>query len=291
MSRPGSVAAFPGRRPWKCCGSSAGCARGHSCSGRVSAPRLERTGGDGEGLMTGAQHIHSLMHVRRDLRQGMVVVGVRFHDSRTADNLLLSGNVVGFTHRGPALSGGCRGRDQPRSKPTEQGHMLTLRHSSELSFSRRSAAQRLGRISYDYTIDARSMLFGVEVMLEVDPGADVADVELTIGHDHLSHGLNDVRYNTVAVEMPGAARGQLRARRRPGPAPFAAAGASLLFDRAGRDRRLRAGDPYRAAAARAAGRAGGAGRAARQAASGAGVLPFSRAVPRRAPRRSARTSC
>ena len=158
--------------------------------------------------MTGAQHVHSLMRVRRDLRQGMVAVGVRFHDIRTADNLLLTGNVVRFTHRGRRYSVDVEDAIADVDA-AEQGDTLTLRHSSELFFKPRSAAQRLGRISYVYTIDARSMLFGVEAVLEVDPGADVADVEMTIAHDHLSHGINDVRYDTVAAEIPGAAPRQL----------------------------------------------------------------------------------
>src|SRR5688500_12471843 len=152
---------------------------------RVSTPRLERTG-DGDGLLSGAQYVHSLMHVRRDLRQGMVAVGVRFHDIRTADNLLLSGNVVRFTHRGRRYSVDVEDA-VAEVDAAEQGHTLALRHTSELSFKPRSGAQRLGRISYVYTFDARAMLFGVEAVLEVDPGADIADVELTIGHDHLSH--------------------------------------------------------------------------------------------------------
>jgi hypothetical protein len=170
---------------------------------RVSTPRLERIG-DGDGLIGGAQYIHSLMHVRRDLRQGMVAVGVRFHDIRTADNLLLSGNVVRFTHRGRRHSVDVEDA-VTEVETVEQGHTLTLRHTSDLSFKPRSAAQRLGRITYLYNFDARAMLFGVEAVLEIDPEADIADVELTIGHDHLSHGLNDVRYNAVAAEIPGGA--------------------------------------------------------------------------------------
>lgn len=190
---------------------------------RISEPRLDRAGGQGESLMTGEQHIHSLMHIRRDLLHGMLVLGVRFHDGRTADNLLLSGNAVGFTHRGrrhlvdveDAISD---------VEAAQHGQVLTLRHSSELSFSRRSRPQRLGRISYEYTIDARSMLFGVEVTLDVDPGADITDVELTIGHDHLSHGHNDVHYNAVAIEVPGSGSRRLAAEG-PGRHQLAAAGA------------------------------------------------------------------
>jgi len=170
---------------------------------RVGTPRLERVG-EGDGLLTGAQYVHSLMHVRRDLPKGMLAVGVRFHDIRTADNLLLSGNVVRFAYRGRRHSVVVADAIV-EVDAAEHGDTLTLRHTSELSFTPRSAALRLGRISYVYTFDARTMLFGVEVVLEVDPGADIADVELTVAHDQLSHGLNDVRYDTVAAEIPGAA--------------------------------------------------------------------------------------
>lgn len=190
---------------------------------RVSTPRLERVEGQGEGLIHGTRHVHSLMHVRRDLPQGLVAVGVRFHDIRTADNLLLTGNSVSFTHRSRRHS-----LDVEDAivavEAAEHSHVLTLRHSSELFFKARSGRQRLGRITYEYTIDARSMLFGVEAALEVDPAADIADVEMTIGHDQLSHGINEVRYETVAVEMPGAAPQRLVAGA-PGQHRIAAAGA------------------------------------------------------------------
>jgi hypothetical protein len=171
---------------------------------RISSPRLERGAGHGEGLVSGTQHIHSLMHVRRDLPRGMVAVGVRFHDGRTADNLLLTGNIVRFTHRGRGYALDVEDAIT-EVNASEEGQVLTLRHAGELIFNPRSVPQRLGGISYVYTIDARSMLIGVEATLEVDPNADIADVELTIGHDQLSHEINQVRYETVAVEMPGAA--------------------------------------------------------------------------------------
>jgi len=123
---------------------------------RISSPRLERTG-DGESLVTGAQHIHSLMRIRRDLPRGMVAVGVRFHDIRSADNLLLTGNVVSFAHRGRRYRVAVEDaiRDIAESR---QGDVLSLRHTSELSFRVRSTERRLGRITYEYKIDARSML-------------------------------------------------------------------------------------------------------------------------------------
>jgi hypothetical protein len=174
--------------------------------------------------MTGTQHVHSLMHVRRDLPRGMVAVGVRFHDIRTADNLLLSGNRVTFTHNGRRYALDVEDAIVDVDD-VEQGPTLTLRHSSELVFKPRSAPQRLGRISYVYTIDARSMLIGVEAVLEVDPAADVSDVELTIAHDHLSHEVNDVRYGTLAAEVPGAQPMSFTAGQ-PGSHRIPAAGAS-----------------------------------------------------------------
>ena len=191
---------------------------------RVSTPRLERGGGQGEGLMTGTHHIHSLLHLRRDLPRGLVAVGVRFHDIRTADNLLLSGNRVSFTHKGRRCALDVEDAIVDVAD-AETGPTLSLRHSSELVFTPRSLPQRLGRITYAYTIDARSMLIGVEVVLEVDPAADVADVELTVGHDQLSHGHNDVRYGTLAAEVPGAPPVSLTAGQ-PGTHRIAATGAT-----------------------------------------------------------------
>jgi hypothetical protein len=191
---------------------------------RVSSPRLERGGGQGEGLLSGVRHIHSLLHVRRDLPRGIVAVGIRFHDGRTADNLLLTGNLVSFMHGGRRYL--IDVEDAIRDvEAVERGHQLILRHTSELSFAPRSKPQRLGRISYEYTIDARSMLVGVEAVFEVDWSADITDVELTIGHDQLSHEMNHVRYETVAAEMPGGAAPQRFVADAPGSRRIPAAGA------------------------------------------------------------------
>ena len=183
----------------------------------------------------------------------------------------------------PPLSRQCRGRDPRLSTRFGQGDVLSLRHSSELFFKVRSAERRLGRITYEYPIDARSMLFGVEADAR-HPAADLADVEITIAHDQLSHGLNDVHYGTVAVAVPGAEPRSLVAGE-PGQHRIAAAGAPYYSIAQVGDRRVRARHPQRAAAARAADRAGCAGAAARQAASGPCVVPVSGFVPRRAPGR------
>jgi hypothetical protein len=187
---------------------------------RVSTPRLELiTDPNGE-----TRYIHSLMHGRYDLQRGIVVAGIRFHDVRTADNLLLSDNTVEFTYNGRRVVLDVEDAISA-VEATRQGHVLTLRHSGELYFKPRWFTVRLGRIDYIYTIDARSMLIGVEVALQVDPAAKVADVVLTIGHDQLSHGRNEVRYNTVATNVPGSEPSIFTAAE-PGQHRLPAAGAS-----------------------------------------------------------------
>lgn len=164
---------------------------------RVSMPRLELTGQSG----TTAHYYHSLMHIRCDLSRGAVIAGIRFHDNRTADNLLLSANCVEFTHRGRRYTLSVE-EAITEIHAAQEGHVLTLRHSGEMYFQPRWRPLRLGRVSYIYTIDARSMLISVEVVLDLDQNASVADIVLTVGHDHLSHGTNDVHYNTIFADRP-----------------------------------------------------------------------------------------
>jgi hypothetical protein len=61
---------------------------------------------------------------------------------------------------------------------------------------------KLGRITYRYVLDSRSLVFSVEAALDVDANAEISDVVLTIGHDHLSHGVNDVTYGSVFAKKP-----------------------------------------------------------------------------------------
>ncbi len=164
---------------------------------RVSAPRLLLTGQNGNE----ASYYHSLMHLRCDLSRGAVMAGIRFHDKRTADNLLLHTNCVEFTSKG-----------RKYTLPVEtaiddvatvlDGYRLKLRHSGDLYFRPRRKDQRVGRISYVYSIDSRSMVINVEAALEVDSSADIADVVLTVGHDYLSHGTNGVHYSRIFAKAP-----------------------------------------------------------------------------------------
>ena len=169
---------------------------------RVGPPRLEPT----ETLGTLSGYRHSLLDVKYDLPRGEVFVGLRFHDERNRDNLLMAGNYVEFTHR--------RGRFKLEVATAisdvdarQHGHTLTLRHSGDLHFESRRKRLRLGRIGYKYTIDARSMLIDVEVALEIEPGVAVTDVVLTIGHDQLGR----MRYQTIATNILPAAEPLYRA--------------------------------------------------------------------------------
>jgi hypothetical protein len=144
---------------------------------RVSRPRLEPIDErDGR-----SRYRHSLMNVEYDRSRGSLAAGLRFHDERNSENLLLTGNRVEFTHHGrrhrmavePAIS---------EVDARHDGYSLKLRHSGELHFKSRGRPLRLGRITYIYSIDARSMFIDVDVTLEVASGIEVSDVVLTIGH-------------------------------------------------------------------------------------------------------------
>jgi hypothetical protein len=183
---------------------------------RVSPPRLEPT--EKQGTLDGYRH--SLMDVKYDLSRGEVIAGLRFHDERNRDNLLMTGNYVEFTHHRRRL----RLRVEPAITDVDSrqdGHLLKLRHSGDLHFESHRKKPRLGRIAYTYTIDARSMLIDVEVTLEIEPGVAVTDIVLTIGHDQLGR----MRFRTIATDGIPPTRSLYRAGI-PGRRLLNAAGAS-----------------------------------------------------------------
>jgi hypothetical protein len=187
---------------------------------RVSPPRLEQT----ETVGTLSGYRHSLMDIKYDLSRGEVIAGLRFHDERNRDNLVMAGNYVEFSYRRE------RFRLQVVSAisdvaASQHGHTLTLRHSGDLHFESRRGRLRLGRIAYSYTIDARSMLIDVEVTLETDPGASVTDIVLTIGHEQLGR----MRYQTITTNI--AAESPLYSAGMPSRRLLNAAGASYYLIR------------------------------------------------------------
>jgi hypothetical protein len=188
---------------------------------RVSPPRLESV--EKQGALRGYRH--SLMEVKYDLSHGQVIVGLRFHDERNRDNLLMTGNYVEFTHHRRRFKLGV----EPAISDVDarqDGQTLRLRHSGDLHFESRRKQLRLGRISYAYKVDARSMLIDVEVTLEIQPGVSVTDVVLTIGHDQLGR----MRYRTIAANIGPTAKPLYRAGI-PGRRLLKAAGASYYLIR------------------------------------------------------------
>ena len=95
-----------------------------------------------------------------------MVAGLRFHDERNADNLLLGGNYVAFTYRGRRRKCRCRSA-APTARPSATA---TCCGCAMPAISTPPHGRRLGEIAYTYTFDARSMLFEVEAALDLDPG-------------------------------------------------------------------------------------------------------------------------
>jgi len=159
---------------------------------RVSPPRLESV--EKQGTLDGYRH--SLMEVKYNLSRGQVIAGLRFHDERNRDNLSMTGNYVEFTYHRRRFRLGV----EPAISDVDarqDGQTLTLWHSGDLYFESRRKQLRLGRISYVYKVDARSMLIDVEVTLEIESGVSVTDVVLTVGHDQLGR----MRYRTIVADI------------------------------------------------------------------------------------------
>lgn len=156
---------------------------------RVSTPRLDALGTTGNI----ASYRHSLLSLRHDLAAGAVAVGVRFHDERSVESLILHGNYVEFTYRGKRVRRPVGAGD---TQSEREGNLLRLRHSAEVTLGDVWRRARLGKISHTYTFDAVSMLFAVEATLDLDPGIAVSDVVLTIAHG----GLGYCFFNNVAAD-------------------------------------------------------------------------------------------
>jgi hypothetical protein len=188
---------------------------------RVSPPRLEPT--EEQGTLSGYRH--SLMEIKYNLSRGEVIAGLRFHDERNRDNLLMTGNYVEFTHHRRRFKLGV----EPAISDVDarqDGQTLSLWHSGDLYFESRRKQLRLGRISYVYKVDARSMLIDVEVTLEIESGVSVTDVVLTVGHDQLGR----MRYRTIVADIGKTAKPLHRAGI-PGRRLLKAAGASYYLIR------------------------------------------------------------
>ena len=168
---------------------------------RLAGSRLQQVSGEG-GV---AQFVHSLMDIGCDLPRGKVTLGMRFHDGRTARNVVLTGNYVSFQYRGRPYSLDVEEAILEHGVVLE-GERLTMSWQSELFFNPRrfGGARRLGRIVYTVAVRANSMFVDVEAALDLDPAIDVSDVVLTFGYDDLSHGENGVHYENIRTAHPTA---------------------------------------------------------------------------------------
>jgi hypothetical protein len=169
---------------------------------RIASPRLEMTRNeDGK-----AEFLHGLMNISCDLPRGSVSLGMRFHDGRTARNVLITGNYIRFCHRGKVYTIDVEDNIKHHAiETTDSGVRLIWRAEIEFGGSwRRASGYRLGTLTYSCHIHASSMFVDVEATLDIADDIEVSDVFLTLGYDDLSQGDNNVRYENVRVAFPDA---------------------------------------------------------------------------------------
>src|SRR5258708_13275742 len=90
----------------------------------------------------------------------------------------MAGHRIEFTYRGKRFRRLVAPGIQ-QVEATQSGDVLTLRHSGDRHFKPFWKKLRLGRITYVYRFDARSMLIDVEVGFVLDPRILIRDVVLT----------------------------------------------------------------------------------------------------------------
>src|SRR5215469_12724323 len=190
---------------------------------RVSGLRLEPSGKEG----TVSRYVHSLMQLKYDLARGAIAAGVRFHDERTHDNLWLTGNRVDFSYHSRRFSVTAESAIA-NTDAVQDSHSLRLKHASDLYFTPRWRPLQLGRLTYTYTFDARSMLIEVEAALDLNPGLEVADIVLTIGHDALDYPF----FTSIGADTEPTGD-LLFSAGKPGPSSIDMAGASYYSIRQG----------------------------------------------------------
>ena len=164
---------------------------------RISAARLHIDANDGNI----GRFAHSMMNITCNLQAGEIGLGMRFHDGRTARNVLFGGNYVRFGMGGQTYTVDAeQGIYHTAIEAIDGGVRLTW--SSHIvagsgAFRRRSIA--VGDLTYSCTIKGASMFVDFEARFEPSPDASLSDVVLTFGCDQLSHNDNDIRYELVSV--------------------------------------------------------------------------------------------
>ncbi len=170
---------------------------------RIGHARLDEVSNDGAGV---ARFIHTFMHISCDLMQGIVTIGMRFHDGRTAKNLIFSKNWIEFSYENERYQISVDASITTFSIRRE-GTLIFLEHESDLRVKREGLDRQVGTIKYMYVIDSQSMFVDVKVNLGLAPNVEISDVVMTISHHDLSHGDNWVDYSAIQlVTADGVAR-------------------------------------------------------------------------------------
>jgi SAM-dependent methyltransferase len=169
---------------------------------RVGHARLDETHNDGTG---NASFIHTFMYIGCELQRGIVNVGIRFHDGRTARNLTFAGQQLEFVHEGTRHHIEA-GNFIDHHAITRSGNELILRHESIIDVPYGERKKRIGKLVYNFTFSDRTMFINADVNLILENGVTVSDVVLSFTHDELSHrehGENDVVYGEINTVSPG----------------------------------------------------------------------------------------
>jgi hypothetical protein len=145
------------------------------------------------------------MNVSATPGKGIVTLGMRFHDDRTARNAILTGNYIRFAFRGRLhtldvedniFDSGSEFRDSDmcfwwKSK-------IELNDTNPFLWRR----LRIGTLTYTCFVKASSMFVDLKAELEIEGGLEISDVVLTFGLDDLSHNDNNIRYEAMSIVVP-----------------------------------------------------------------------------------------
>lgn len=159
---------------------------------RVGEPRLDKVRADGDA----GEFVMTFLRLTYQLKLGLVHAGIRFHDGRNGQHLTLTGNYINFTHKGTRYAIDIE--DSIASfEWTENGDRISLMHISHIHFRPGWFNTKMGEVKYTYTFYKASSKIDVSVDLKIEEGIDVQDVDLTLGYDNLSHGINNVNYSVL----------------------------------------------------------------------------------------------
>ena len=164
---------------------------------RVARPRFDA---NGENAFT-----HSFMDIMPDAAKGLVSLGMRFHDGRTAQNVTLTGNYVRFKYQDKVHTSDIENSIFKSGIETLEGGIKAWwksRLEVDHGFLNRQR-KRIGDITYTFRVIARSVLFDISAELKIDPGVTISDVVLSFGYDNLSHNEKNIRYEAVAISRSG----------------------------------------------------------------------------------------